>query len=258
VKAFDTDSWIDVAAAKAAGAGAIGGYLGHNLTAQVAADAQAANMGLWSFWEGESWNPDGGATQGTADATAACDEADQIAQPSRAAIYLPNDQVVLDWTATLAYFQAGAQLILARGRTAGFYGQTSVWEKVKAYGYKYFCHAPDGTPGPYAEAAIVQGVSPQQSVGGMTVDVDEIQAYFGGWNAGGLWPPSVVPPPKPDPPPRQKVSTMIIVQNPNGNEQYLICGRGAFHLDPADWQALLKAGVPQVPVSATLYAQLIA
>src|SRR5208282_3718060 len=79
---------------------------------------------------------------------------------------------------------------------AGFYGQTSVWERIKGFGYSYFMHAPDGTKAPFVGAHIVQSVTPQISIKGVSCDVDEIQAAdFGGWNGKGLFKLGSSPPP---------------------------------------------------------------
>jgi hypothetical protein len=185
--AYDTDGWIDLAAAKAKGAEGVGLYLGFNLLTAQAQTAAQLGLGLWSFWEAASSNPNGGASQGTVDATVACNLADQVGQPSAAPIFMPNDQVVSDETATLAYFRAAADQIRKVNRTPGFYGQASVWQLVKGFGYDYFVKAPDGT-NDTSEANIVQRVLPQTTVGGVTVDVDEIlTADYGGWNSKGLY-----------------------------------------------------------------------
>src|SRR5208282_2063256 len=92
--AYDTDGWIDLAAAKAKGAQGVGLYLGFNLLTAQAQTAATLGIGIWSFWEGAASNPNGGAPQGTADATVACALADQAGQPKGAPIYMPNDQVV--------------------------------------------------------------------------------------------------------------------------------------------------------------------
>jgi len=121
--------------------------------------------------------------------------ADQAQQPKAAPIFMPNDQIVSDQQATLDYFRAAADKIRTLDRTPGFYGQASVWSSVKAFGYDYFVKAPDGT-NDVSEANIVQSVLPHQTVGGVTVDVDEIQTPdFGGWNAKGLYRIATTDPP---------------------------------------------------------------
>jgi len=185
--AYDTDGWIDLAAAKAKGAQGVGLYLGFNLLTAQAQTAATLGIGLWSFWEGAASNPNGGASQGTADATVACALADQAGQPKGAPIYMPNDQVVSDHAATIDYFHAAADYIKNQERTPGFYGQASIWSSVKGFGYTYFVKAPDGT-NDVIGANIVQSVLPHQTVGGVTCDVDEIlTADYGGWNAKGLY-----------------------------------------------------------------------
>ena len=201
-KALDSDGWLDLAAAKSWGAVACGLYLGFNLTRAVADLAAAHDLGIWSFWEGQSSNPNRGAPQGVTDANRACDLAFALGQPLGAPIYLPNDQEVTNESATLAYFQAAMATLRERGRIGGFYGQTSVWLKVKGFGYSYFCHAPDGTQAPFVGAHIVQSVAPGISIKGVSCDVDEIQAAdFGGWNGKGLFELGSSPPPPPPPPP---------------------------------------------------------
>ncbi len=188
MKAFDTDGALDLVAAKDAGACAVGLYLGGNLTNAALKQAAALDMGVWSFWEDLPTNPNGGAAQGVTDAWRAVALADAVAQPLEAPIYMPNDQAVTNWVATLDYFRAVANGIKGVGRVPGFYGQAAVWKEVQPYGYAYFCKAPDGTTDT-SGANIVQGVSPSSAIGGVPVDVDEIlTADFGGWNANGLWP----------------------------------------------------------------------
>jgi peptidoglycan hydrolase-like protein with peptidoglycan-binding domain len=200
-KALDSDGWLDLAAAKSWGAVAVGLYLGWNLNASIVKTATELDLGLWSFWEGQSSNPNRGAPQGVEDANRACDLAFALGQPLSAPIFLPNDQVVVSWTMTLDYFDAAIETILKRDRVGGFYGQTSVWLKVKGFGYSYFCHAPDGTSPPFVGAHIVQSVAPGISIGGVSCDVDEIQAAdFGGWNLHGLFEVAPTPPPPPPPP----------------------------------------------------------
>lgn len=185
--AFDCAGPIDLEAAKAAGAGAVGLYLGGNLTTKAAEVARSLDIGLWSFWERWASDPNGGAPQGRLDAAEACSLAAGVGQPARSPIYMPNDQIVNDLAATLAYFKAAAVEITSRGRIPGFYGQTSIYEQVRPYGYNYFVHAPDGTAPPYPLADIVQRVAPQKQIGGVTVDVDEVQSLdYGGWNQGGI------------------------------------------------------------------------
>ncbi len=188
MKAFDTDGALDLVAAKDAGACAVGLYLGGNLTNAALRQAATLDMGVWSFWEDLPTNPNGGAPQGVTDAGRAVALADAVAQPLEAPIYMPNDQAVTNWVATLDYFKAVANGIKGAGRVPGFYGQAAVWKEVQPYGYAYFCKAPDGTTDT-SGANIVQGVSPSSAIGGVPVDVDEIlTADFGGWNATGLWP----------------------------------------------------------------------
>jgi hypothetical protein len=201
-KALDSDGWLDLAAAKSWGAVAVGLYLGWNLNDSVVKTATELDLGLWSFWEGQSSNPNRGAPQGVEDANRACDLAFALGQPLSAPIFLPNDQEVASWTMTLDYFDAAIETILERDRVGGFYGQTSVWLKVKGFGYSYFCHAPDGTSPPFVGAHIVQSVAPGISIKGVSCDVDEIQeASFGGWNGKGLFKLGSSPPPPPPPPP---------------------------------------------------------
>src|SRR5208282_1979440 len=207
--AYDTDGWIDLAAAKAKGAQGVGLYLGFNLLTAQAQTAATLGIGLWSFWEGQASNPDGGASQGTVDGTTVCSLADQAGQPNAAPSFMPNDQVVTNESATLAYFQAAAEEIRKQNRTPGFYGQTSVWQSVKGYGYTYFVKAPDGTQD-RTDANIVQSVLPHQTVGGVTVDVDSIlTADFGGWNANGLY---QIGDPSPLPIPGGKTDMGVIVK----------------------------------------------
>lgn len=186
MRAFDTAGTADLAAFRSAGAGAVGLYLGGNLTRLAAEQAANIGIGLWSFWEHFASDPNGGAAAGEVDAKDALQLADGVGQPKSAPVYMPNDQIVTDLPATLAYFQRVATIFRTDGRAVGFYGQTSIWDQVKGYGYKYFCHAPDGTPPPYPDAHIVQSVAGQETVEGVTVDVDDVQADdYGGWNASG-------------------------------------------------------------------------
>lgn len=196
MNAFDSDGWLDLAAAKARGAIAVGLYLGNNLTIPITETAAALNMGLWSFGERQSYDPDFGAPKGTEDAIYWCRLAHEVRQPPGAAIYMANDQEVTNFPATMAYFQAAAHVVLSEGYAPGMYCQTSIWDDVKGFGYKYFCHASDGTPPPYPEAHIVQGGVPEQEINGVSVDVDQIQTPhdFGGWNSKGLWPQAPPPP----------------------------------------------------------------
>jgi len=247
-KAFDTAGYIDLTLAKQAGAVAVGSYLGSILTPTLAQQAAVLDMGLFSFWERWANDPMGGASQGVADATTAAGHADDVGQPLGAPIYLPNDEMVPDWATTEVYFRAAAETLTARGRVAGFYGQTSVWHLVKGYGYRYFCHAPDGTPPPYPEAHIVQSVSPGTNVGSVSVDVDSIQtADFGGWNAKGLF---NLDPPSPKP---RKAPTMFILLNPADKCHYLIGAKSTpVYLPQADYSEFLSKGVPEIPCSAAL------
>jgi hypothetical protein len=254
-KAFDTAGFIDLNLAKKAGARAVGSYLGSIITRALAQEAATLDLGLFSFWERWANDPMGGAAQGVADATAAALDADDVGQPLGAPIYLPNDEMVPDWATTEAYFRAAAETLTARGRVAGFYGQTSVWHLVKGYGYRYFCHAPDGTPPPYPEANIVQSVSPGTNVGSVSVDVDSIQtADFGGWNAAGLFTLDPPAPPKP-----RTAPTMFLLLNPADKCHYLIGAKSTpVYLPQADYSAFLAKGVPEIPCSAALVKALFA
>jgi len=254
VKAFDTDSWVDLAAAKAAGADVLLGYLGHNLTPLISTQAVKLGMGLGAFWEGASDNPNGGAPQGIRDATTACNLADALNK--WVLPILPNDQEVTDEAATLAYFQAAAATAKLLKRRVGFYGQESVWQLVKGYGYSFYVHAPDGTPGPWPEANVVQSVSPEITVGQMTCDVDEVQNPAGLWNAAGPWPKPVVTPTPPKP---RKAPDMILFKDPASPAQY-VAGLTAkpVHLNPTDYVAFRAAGVPEIVVDDALFAQLMA
>ena len=209
-------------------------------------DAAALDIGLWSFWEHWASDPNGGAARGLIDANAAADLADAVNQPGAAPIYMPNDQVVSDWTATLAYFSMVATALRARKRTPGFYGQTSVFRAVQRYGYEWFVKAPDGTndTGP---ANIVQSVAPHQDVNGVTCDVDEIlTADFGGWNAAGLF---TLDPPR-------KVPEMFVYKDPSSPALYLSTRPATYIPTPADHTALTAAGIPDVVVSPAFFKSL--
>jgi Domain of unknown function (DUF1906) len=200
--AFDSDGVLDPQAAKDAGAFGLGGYLDGNLTAEVAEAAEEAGIWLYSFWEGQAGNPNLGSPQGYLDADSACNDADDAGQPVSVAVTLPNDQMVEDWTPVLEYFETAAATIRIRGRVPGFYGQESVWQQVKGYGYQFYVHAHDGTPGPWPEANVVQGVADERQVGGMLCDVDEVQSTgCGFWNASGPYEETKPDPPKPPVPP---------------------------------------------------------
>jgi hypothetical protein len=254
-KAYDSAGWLDLKAAKASGAVAAGLYVLYNLTRTVAQQAADLDFGLWSFNESYSSNPNLGADQGIIDAKRWCNKADLVKQPEGAGTWMPNDQMG-ETTAIIEYFHAGAETILEYGRTPAFYGQTSVWDQIKGYGFKYFCHAPDGTEPPYPEAHMVQSRWPastyaaQIGIEGVSCDVDTILTVdFGGWNANGLWP-------APDPKPR-KVPTMFLFQNPAGKEQFLSDGAVYPVIEPTQWQRFLKAGVPEIPVTPTFFALLM-
>ena len=251
MKALDTAGAIDLAVANAAGFKAVGLYLNGNLSPQVAQQATDLDLGIWSIWEGSSSDPNGGGAQGRLDAIAATDIALTIRQPLGTAIYLPNDQIVTDWNATLDYFAAAKSVIMSRGFAPGFYGQTSVWDHL---GYRYLFKAPDGTA-PTADANIVQGVEPQQDVGGVTVDVDLIQTPegFGGWNYSGAWPA----------PARPKGTEMIVArlmgtQGPcyliggvplrkealSVTQLAALCGPGGSGIPIQDWEAHWLDSIP--------------
>lgn len=195
--ALDTAGWVDFAAAKAWGALAVGMYVDGNLLEQTTApqDAAAAGVGIWSFLEFSPSDPLGGAPQGGTDANNGLRFAEVVHQPAGSALYVANDEAVPSWgyQATLEYFQAVAGVINQDGRwVPGFYGQQSIWDAVKGFGFKYFAHAPDGTDGPWPEAHILCEYEGQANVheAGMFVDVNLIQTPddYGGWNAQGLWP----------------------------------------------------------------------
>lgn len=256
-KAVDSAGWLNLAAAKAWGAVAAGLYPGWNLNKTVAQVAADIDFGLWSYNEGESSNPNYGAPQGVLDAKAWCGRCDAIGQPAGAPVYMPNDQVG-ETQAIIEYFHAGAETVITLGRVPGFYGQTSVWELIKQYGFKYFVHAPDGTSPPYPEACIIQSRWPAStaaaeiSIGGVSCDVDTIQSIdFGGWNADGLWP-------KLDPKPTKELD-MFIFANPakGATDTYLYPGC-EYIPTPADHEMLKSKGIITIPVSAAFFAELTA
>ena len=189
--AYDTAGTLDLAAAKARGCVGVGLYLGSNLTLAQVAQAAKLDIGVWSFWERNANDPDLGAVQGVLDANDACDKADKVGQHLGAPIYIPNDEVILNARATLAYFGAVAKTILGRHRVPALYGQECLyWDTYKAkMGFRYFCHASDGTNPPYTGANILQGnVAQIITIGGVSCDVDTIQTPdFGGWNKNGLF-----------------------------------------------------------------------
>lgn len=213
--ALDTAGFVNFSAAKAWGALAIGIYVdGNGLQQPMGEQAAAVGMGLFSFVEFQPSAPLSGAEAGTRDATNGVGFAQRIGQPKGTALYLANDEAVPSWgwSATLAYFQAAASVIVAYGYVPGFYGQTVVWDDVKKYGYRYFCHAPDGT-NDTSEANIICEYQGQANVtaAGMFVDIDLIQtpADFGGWNADG-------PFPKPEPP----EETSMFIESHDGKALY--------------------------------------
>jgi hypothetical protein len=170
---------------------------------------------------------------------------------------MPNDQEG-ESQAIIEYFHAGAETIHTLGRVAGFYGQTSVWELIKGFGFGWFVHAPDGTDPPYPGACIIQSRWPAStyaagvSIGSVSCDVDTIQSLsFGGWNADGLWP-------KLDPKPTKELD-MFIFANPakGATDTYLYPGC-EYIPTPADHEMLKSKGIITIPVSAAFFAELTA
>lgn len=238
--ALDTDGPLDLVAAKAAGYLVVALYLDGNLNPRVARQATDLGMGLVSLWEGFASNPDGGAAQGNDDGVAATDLALAIGQPRDTVIYVPNDQVVNDWAATLDYFHAAAARIRGRGYVPGFYGQTSVHELLPDY--PYFFKGSDGT-NDTTGANIVQGTSPQAVIAGALCDVDTVltPTDFGGWNYDGPW-PKIAPPPTPDPPATKEPPVLYLIEV--SDPQF---GSGVFR--GMDWVTL--CGGKLSPVAAT-------
>jgi hypothetical protein len=239
--AYDSDGTLDPAAAKAAGADFLGGYLDGNLTAAVAQAAEEEDVWLFSFWEGQAGNPNGGAPQGVADANDACNDADRAGQPLSVAASLPNDEEVTDEAAMLAYFQAGAQTIRSRKRIPGFYGQESVWQQVKGFGYEFYVHADDGTDGPWPEANVIQSrnadstPAAQRQVGGMWCDTDWVQSPgCGFWNASGPYVET-----KPTPPTPEQEDIMLILNIAGKPNRVLTSAGTYFNLENEESKAWL-------------------
>jgi hypothetical protein len=253
-KAFDTAGYLNLREAQAQGAIAVGMYPQTNLTIAAAAEAAQLNMGLWSFYENLASDPNGGAPQGIADARQWCAVAERVGQPPSSGHYFPDDQMVPNLQVTVEYFHAAAETAINEfGRTPGFYGQTSIWEDIKGYGYGYFCHAPDGTEPPYADACIAQSRwpidvwAPNVTILGVTCDVDTILSLdFGGWNANGRWPYLPI-----------GGKTVFTFKDPNSQAQYLCLGKGkanCYHISPTELAECKAAGIPSLSPDAALFA----
>jgi hypothetical protein len=250
---LDSAGWLNLRAAQEQGAVAVGLYVMDNLTTAIAQEAADLNMGLWSFNERWPGDPNEGAEQGIIDATEWCHKADQVSQPEGAGTWMPNDQEGIT-NPIIEYFHAGAETILSCGRTPAFYGQSVVWEQVKGYGFKYFCHAPDGDEPPYPDANIVQSRWPEANAAsniqiyGVSCDVDTLMTLdFGGWNADGLWPLL----------PSRKEPSVFTFKDPNSGDQYICLGKGkvnCFHLSPKEFANCQAAGLPHLTPDAALYA----
>lgn len=208
-KALDSDGWLDLNQAKAWGARAVGLYPQSNLNAANMKLAADLDMGLWGFVENSASDPNGGALQAISDLAGWCNLFDSLNIVDSAGVFVPCDQEITDWVATMEYFHAGAETARQRGRVPAMYGQEVLWQKCEAagYGYKYFVHAPDGNNPPYSGANIAQSrnagsltVATQITLGGVSADVDVIfTPDFGGFNADGAWTLGSAPtPPQPD------------------------------------------------------------
>lgn len=200
--ALDSAGWLNLSDAKAWGAIGVGLYAQSNLGRPQLEEAARVGIGIWSFYENSAADPNGGEGQGRRDAQEWARIADRIGQPQEVPVPADDDQIVPNLQVTIEYFAGYAdELVRVIGRRAGFYGQTSIWEDIKGYGYTWFCKAPDGTRPPWpADADVIQSIQyPGIVLGGVNCDVDLIQKPQGFmWNADGLFLPKQPQPPEED------------------------------------------------------------
>lgn len=203
-----------VAALKAAGISFVSRYLStdasKDLTAAEVSELHAAGFSIVVNWETSGTTFTGGYQAGLTDAHAARAEADALGVPADVPVYYSVDSQTTDITTVLDYLHGLADAEGSKAKV-GVYGDFLVCQAAAGAGFTFLWQTYAWSNGEWEPAAVLRQVSNDQSIGGVSVDLDEamVSAY-------GQWAPSGVP--SPPSPPKPPAAPAQITQGATGTE----------------------------------------